>query len=36
MQVFKIYLNPETRLKGELRKTFGNSTPLNVSLKLTT
>jgi hypothetical protein len=32
MDVFeKMYLNPETRVKGELRKTFGNPTPLSVS-----
>ena len=29
MEVFeKMYLNPETRVKGELRKTFANPTPL--------
>jgi hypothetical protein len=26
----KIYLSPEVRVKGELRKTFGNPTPLSV------
>lgn len=24
----KLYLNPEARVKGELRKTFGNPTPV--------
>lgn len=24
----KLYLSPETRVKGELRKTFGNPTPI--------
>jgi hypothetical protein len=29
METFeKMYLNPETRVKGELRKTFANPTPL--------
>lgn len=26
----KIYLSPQNRVKGELRKTFGNPTPLSV------
>jgi len=27
----KIYLTPQNRVKGDLRKTFGNPTPLSVS-----
>jgi len=27
----KIYLSPHNRVKGDLRKTFGNPTPLSVS-----
>jgi hypothetical protein len=28
----KLYLSPQTAVKGDLRKTFGNPTPLYVSL----
>ena len=28
----KLYLSPENRVKGDLRKTFGNPTPLYVPL----
>jgi uncharacterized protein len=31
----KLYLQPETRVAGRLRKTFGNPTPLYVYIKLT-